>query len=102
MRAERHLRNHRIRTFHVRPPGAIASLLLGALKGDNLVYAGSVGTGFTNKVALELRTKLDTLVTKRPPLRVKAKSVVYVEPILSAEIEYRAWTGDGKLRHASF
>jgi bifunctional non-homologous end joining protein LigD len=33
---------------------------------------------------------------------VKAKSAVYVEPIIAAEIEYRAWTGDGKLRHASF
>jgi bifunctional non-homologous end joining protein LigD len=83
-------------------PGAIASLLLGARKGDDLVYVGSVGTGFTGKVARELRTKLDAIVTKRPLLRVKAKSVVYVEPILPVEIEYRAWTGDGKLRHASF
>jgi len=25
-----------------------------------------------------------------------------VQPTLIAEIEYRAWTGDGKLRHASY
>ena len=80
----------------------IGSLLLGARKGDDVVYVGSVGTGFTVRVARELRTRLDAIVTKRPAVRVKAKSVVYVEPVLAAEIEYRAWTGDGKLRHASF
>jgi bifunctional non-homologous end joining protein LigD len=83
-------------------PGVIGSLLLGARKGDDVVYVGSVGTGFTVRVARELRTRLDAIVTKRPVVRVKAKSVVYVEPVLVAEIEYRAWTGDGKLRHASF
>ncbi|WP_325052461.1 hypothetical protein [Sinorhizobium meliloti] len=30
-----------------------------------------------------------------------AKGDVFTEPVL-AEIEYRAWTDDGKLRHASF
>ncbi|TCL65756.1 ATP dependent DNA ligase-like protein [Rhizobium sp. BK251] len=28
--------------------------------------------------------------------------VVWVEPVLIAEIEYRALTHDGKLRHASY
>jgi bifunctional non-homologous end joining protein LigD len=27
---------------------------------------------------------------------------VFVEPKLIAEIEFRAWTDDGKLRHSSF
>ncbi|QKN14695.1 hypothetical protein HR059_09510 [Sinorhizobium meliloti WSM1022] len=30
------------------------------------------------------------------------RSRVFTEPILIAEVEYRAWTDDGKLRHASF
>ncbi|MBP2527903.1 bifunctional non-homologous end joining protein LigD [Rhizobium sp. PvP099] len=82
--------------------GAIGSLLLAARKGDDLVYVGNVGTGFSDAVARKLRTQLDAIGKKRPTVRVKAKSAVYVEPVIAAEIEYRAWTGDGKLRHASF
>ncbi|GGA64314.1 hypothetical protein GCM10011499_38430 [Pelagibacterium lentulum] len=28
--------------------------------------------------------------------------MVFVRPDLVVEIDFRAWTGDGKLRHASF
>lgn len=83
-------------------PGAVASLLLGARNGDSLVYVGSVGTGFTAKDARELTDRLDAIRTKRPAVSVKGKSVVFVEPILTVEIEYRAWTGDRKLCHASY
>ncbi|RVH92443.1 ATP-dependent DNA ligase, partial [Sinorhizobium meliloti] len=30
------------------------------------------------------------------------KGAVFVDPVLVAEVEYRAWTDDWKLRHASF
>ena len=83
-------------------PGAVGSLLLAARRVDNLVFVGSVGTGFTDKSARELMAQLKALWTKSPALKVKTKSAVYVKPVLAAEIEYRAWTGDGKLRHASF
>ncbi|MDW9908537.1 hypothetical protein GOB14_10065 [Sinorhizobium meliloti] len=33
---------------------------------------------------------------------MRRKGAVFVEPVLVAEVEYRAWTDDGKLRHASF
>ncbi|MBB3289025.1 ATP-dependent DNA ligase [Rhizobium sp. BK347] len=33
---------------------------------------------------------------------MKQRGVVWVQPTLIAEIEYRAWTDDGKLRHASY
>jgi len=33
---------------------------------------------------------------------LRRKGAVFVEPVLVAEVEYRAWTDDGKLRHASF
>ncbi len=32
----------------------------------------------------------------------RRKDIVWVEPTLIAEIEYRAWTDDGKLRQASY
>ncbi|WP_183908978.1 non-homologous end-joining DNA ligase [Rhizobium sp. BK226] len=82
--------------------GGIGSLLLAAYQGDAFVYVGSVGTGFKEKDAFELRRMLDTLKTKRALVAVDKKGAVFVQPTLIAEIEYRAWTDDGKLRHASY
>jgi bifunctional non-homologous end joining protein LigD len=33
---------------------------------------------------------------------VQRKGVIWVEPIVVAQIEYRAWTADNLLRHAAF
>jgi bifunctional non-homologous end joining protein LigD len=82
--------------------GAIASLLLAARKGSGLVYVGSVGTGFKDSVARDLKNQLDQMPIARPPVSIKRKSLVFARPDLVAEIEFRAWTNDGKLRHASF
>ena len=82
--------------------GGLGSLLLAGRKGAELVYVGAVGTGFTTKVATHLRAALDGLVTKTPSVSLKGKRLVFVEPRLIAEIEYRGWTEDGNLRHASF
>lgn len=83
-------------------PGAIGSLLLGARYRDGYKYVGSVGTGFKHDVARLLKKQLDKLKTKVPPVRVPGKNAVLTGPALTAEIEYRAWTDDGKLRHPSF
>lgn len=83
-------------------PRAIASLLLAARVGGGLAYVGSVGTGFKQQEARALKERLDTMRTKNAAVPLKGKSLVFVDPILAAEIEYRAWTGEGKLRHASF
>jgi bifunctional non-homologous end joining protein LigD len=83
-------------------PGAIASLLLGARYRDGYKYVGSVGTGFKHEVARSLKKQLDKLKTKLPPVKVPGKNLVPTAPALIAEIEYRAWTNDGKLRHPSF
>jgi bifunctional non-homologous end joining protein LigD len=82
--------------------GGIGSLLLAARRGDALVYVGSVGTGFKQRELVTLRKTLDKLMTKRAPVAVTGKNIVFAQPTLIAEIEYRAWTDDGKLRHASY
>ena len=84
--------------------GGVGSLLLAARKGDVLQYVGSVGTGFKYKDAVELRDMLDKLVMKKPPITYhgRRKNVAWAQPTLIAEVEYRAWTDDGKLRHASY
>ncbi len=84
--------------------GGIGSLLLAARRGDELVYVGSVGTGFKEREAVKLRSMLDKLKRTKPVVAYagRRKDLVWVLPKLIAEIEYRAWTSDGKLRHASY
>lgn len=83
-------------------PGAIGRLLLAARRGDELVYVGGVGTGFTNKKARELKTMLDAVPARKPPVAVERKNAIFADPRFVAEIEYRGWTTTLKLRHASF
>ncbi|WEX12277.1 non-homologous end-joining DNA ligase [Chelativorans sp. AA-79] len=82
--------------------GAIGRLLLAARKGEQLVYVGGVGTGFTDKTLRDLKRRLDEIQTSTPVVTLRRKGAVYVEPTLVAEIQFRAWTHEGKLRHASF
>ncbi|MGR9203995.1 ATP dependent DNA ligase [Rhizobium leguminosarum] len=41
---------------------------------------------------------------EQPPVAYdgRRKDVVWAQPTLTAEIEYRAWTDDGKLGYASY
>ncbi|MBY2993798.1 ATP-dependent DNA ligase [Rhizobium leguminosarum] len=84
--------------------GQIGSLLLAGRKGDDLIYVGSVGTGFKEKDAWALREMMDSITQKTPAIKYagRRKNIVWLQPTLIAEIEYRAWTDDGKLRHASY
>jgi hypothetical protein len=86
----------------VADPAAVRDLLRAAHQGSDLIYVGSVGTGFTNATATDLKRTLDRLKTKTPPVPVKGKNIVFSQPTLIVEIEYRAWAADGKLRHPSY
>ncbi len=86
---------------------AIGSLVLGVYDGDTLKSVGRVGTGFSATLAEQLYEQLAALETDtqpfQPPLpRAEARGVRFVRPELVAEVDFRAWTGDGNLRHASF
>ena len=88
-------------------PRAIGSLVLGFYDGDRLRSVGRVGTGFSVTLAEQLHERLQALETDKqpfdPPLpRAEARGVRFVRPELVAEVDFRAWTGDGNLRHASF
>lgn len=64
-----------------------------------------MGTGFSQAEAGRLQVTMNKLAWKRkaPPVVYDGQpQVIWVQPTLIAEIEYRAWTGDGKLRHAAY
>jgi bifunctional non-homologous end joining protein LigD len=91
-----------------RREGGIGSLLLGVHNehGD-LVYAGHVGTGFTQRMLDDLLARLRPLVRKTAPVvdevpRAQAKDARWVTPKLVGEVEFSEWTRDGRLRHPSW
>jgi bifunctional non-homologous end joining protein LigD len=59
--------------------------------------------GFDKASAADLRKRLTPLIRKTQPYTKKiAHRGVGVEPSLLAEIEYRAKSADGKVRHPFF
>jgi len=69
-----------------------------------LLYAGKVGTGFTESTLGLLRRELEPLRRDGSPFegRQPPKGTVFVEPQLVAAVEFREWTQAGTLRAPSF
>lgn len=87
----------------VEDPAGIAALHLAKREGKNLVYVGKVGTGFNRKSSMDIRRKLDAIVSpKSRLLKTPRLKATWVEPNLLAEVEYRDITSEGYLRHSSF
>ena len=87
--------------------GAIGSLVLGVYEKDALHYVGRVGTGFSAATAKALHARLEPMRIQASPFANRlsaeeARQVRFVRPELAAEVDFRAWTADGLLRHASF
>ena len=92
-----------------RRQGRFGALILGYWRGKELVYAGNVGTGFTDDEIDELLAKLKPLERKDPPFstvpkmpKVRKDAIVWVEPELVAEVEFVEWTHDKRLRAPSY
>ncbi len=84
----------------------LGALLLGVhdAKGA-LLYAGKVGTGFTDDALQRLRAQLEPLVQKRCPfsaLPADARKVHWLKPTLVTEVAFAEWTQDGHIRHSVF
>ena len=82
-------------------PGA---LLVGYWAGGRFVYAGKVGTGFTDATLDRLAALMAPLERDRSPFDVGRPPghVHFVEPRLVAEFEFAEWTRGGELRAPSF
>jgi bifunctional non-homologous end joining protein LigD len=83
---------------------SLGSLAVGVMEDGELVYAGKVGTGFTEQTLSLLKRELEPLrrdssafTGRQPP-----KGTIFVEPQLVAHVEFREWTKSGTLRAPSF
>jgi bifunctional non-homologous end joining protein LigD len=88
----------------VKDPTGIAALYLGKREGNNLVYMGKVGTGWSRTVSSQIRKQLDTVVSPKSKLTkpIRKPKATWVEPSFTAEVEFRDITSDGLLRQSSF
>jgi bifunctional non-homologous end joining protein LigD len=90
-----------------RRANTIGSLILGVYDHGQLVYAGNVGTGFTEAMLAGLMRLLGPLeratssFSAPVPARY-ARGAHWVEPRLVGEVAFTEWTGDGSMRHPSW
>jgi bifunctional non-homologous end joining protein LigD len=82
----------------------LGALAVGVYEGDRLVYAGKVGSGFTERTLAQVQREVERLRTDESPFdgRQPPKGTVFVEPELVAHVEYREWTRSGTLRAPVF
>jgi len=81
----------------------LGALLVGYFDKEEFVFAGKVGTGFDNKMLVDLRAKLDAIEIDKPPFtkavglpRIRAH---WVRPKIVVQVAFTEWTVYGKLRH---
>jgi len=87
--------------------GLVGSLLVGVYSAGLLVYAGHVGTGFSDPVLRMLTRRLEAL--RRPdspfdgPVPAEyARPAVWVEPRLVVDVTFHRWTRAGRMRAPAY
>jgi len=83
--------------------GQVGSLLIGVNDASGLVYAGHVGTGFTDETLRMLGDKLRPLRRPGSPFDgpvppEHARPAVWVEPRLVIQVSFDRWTKAGRMR----
>jgi bifunctional non-homologous end joining protein LigD len=108
------VKNHRGQEFVIggwstgegRRADTIGALLVGYYDdGGKFIYAGHVGTGFTDRLLDELRKEMAPLTRPDSPFDTpvpRLKNATFVEPKLVGEVQFSEWTRDGTLRQPSF
>ncbi|MBZ5533594.1 MAG: DNA ligase D [Acidobacteriia bacterium] len=81
------------------------SLVLGYYKDKKLVYAGNVGSGFTQASLKSTYEALEPLITSKAVLSDVPKEigkVTWVKPELVCVVKFNSWTADERLRAPVF
>ena len=88
-------------------PDAVGALIAGYYEQGKLRYGGRIGTGYSRAVAKDLWGRLHPLAIDRPPIDMppqerRRRDVVWVEPKVVIEANFRDWTADRLVRQAAF
>jgi bifunctional non-homologous end joining protein LigD len=93
------------------------AILVGYYKGDELLYAGKVGSGYNFALLKSLHgefmkrkraeSSFANLPTSRPRFGTgmtagEMRKVTWVKPELVCQVRFTEWTDDGMLRHPVF
>jgi bifunctional non-homologous end joining protein LigD len=88
---------------------SFGALVLAVWGGDELVWVGNCGTGFSEDEIERLLSKLRPVERSTSPFAVEPKmprvrrgDVVWVEPKLVCEVEFVEWTREGRLRAPAY
>ncbi len=87
---------------------AIGALIVGYYEDGRLRYGGRVGTGYSQAMAKDLWRRLHSLKIERPPIdppppqERRRRDVVWVQPKMVIEANFRDWTTDRLVRQAAF
>ena len=88
-----------------RSRNAFGALVLGAFDGDEFIFIGHTGGGFSAEARKEIREKLEPLITRECPFKVEPKTntpVTWVKPELVCEVIFHGWTDEGIMRQPVF
>lgn len=83
---------------------SIGSLLLGVHEGDDLVFAGAVGSGLTDAMLPVLRDALARIERSTSPFVRGSvpRTAHFVEPVIVVEVRFANWTSAGVVRTPSY
>ena len=85
---------------------SIGALHVGFYEGDELVYAGKVGSGFSERMVADLLRRLEARRRDDCPFAAVPaefrRGSHWVEPGLVAQVEFAHWTDEGRLRQPVF
>ena len=85
--------------------GGFGALILGLPDESTMRWIGSVGSGFSEADVRSIRTALDQMAVPESPFETGVQipgQITWVEPALVAMVQYKQWTGAGRLRGPSF
>src|SRR5439155_17722799 len=85
--------------------GGFGALHVAGYQDGKLIYAGRVGTGFSEKQLKEIAAQLEASARPLPPAEGPVPSGAqhhWVEPELVVEVRYKEWTADHLLRQPVF
>ncbi len=80
----------------------LGALLVGYFAGEDFRFAGRVGTGFSTKLLVDLRARLDALEVPKAPFTDAIglpRQAHWVRPEIVVQVAFMEWTAHGKMRH---